>query len=348
MRKNEEVFTLPLTLKDIAEMVGVAESTVSRAINGKPGVGEKTRQKILKIAREYNFKPNKLAQGLAKQETHILALLLPGLSTGNYSKIIENIETHAEKAGYQVILCNTHNDLEKEKKYLDLLEEKRVDGAIILGGELADQHIVNTKLRGNDNIVLINRLCEEILISTILIDSRHGAYLATRHLLDLGYRKIALITGNNIDYIESEKIKGYQDALKDKKIDFNNELVIETDGSREGGYQAYLSLKDIAIKPDSFFVTGDLLTVGLVEAIKMGGYYIPQDYPVVSYGDTIINSIVEPELTRVVEPRGQAGKMAAEDLINLINSREAKEEIKVLKPELKKSESTNINKGGIN
>ena len=336
---------MPLTLKDIAEMVGVAESTVSRAINGKPGVGEETRQEILKIAREYDFKPNKLAQGLAKQETHILALLLPGLSQGNYSQIIENFETVAEEAGYQIILCNTHNDLDKEKTYLNLLEEKRVDGAVILGGEIADQHIVNTKLRGNDNIVLVNRLCEEILIPTILIDSSHGSYLATEHLLELGYDNIALITGNDDDYIESEKIKGYKNALTEHNIEFNPNLIIETDGSREAGYEAFLNLVDLKTPPDSFFVTGDLLSVGLVEAIKMGGYFIPQDYPIVSYGDTIINSIVEPELTRVVEPLSQAGSLAAEVLINLINDEKAKEEIKVLKPELKKCESTKINKG---
>jgi len=268
---------LPLTLKDIAEMVGVAESTVSRAINGKPGVGEETRQEILKIAREYDFKPNKLAQGLAKQETHILALLLPGLSQGNYSQIIENFETVAEAAGYQIILCNTHNDLDKEKTYLNLLEEKRVDGAVILGGEIADQHIVNTKLRGNDNIVLVNRLCEEILIPTILIDSSHGAYLATEHLLELGYDNIALITGNDDDYIESEKIKGYKNALAEHNIEFNPNLIIETDGSREAGYEAFLNLVDLKTPPDSFFVTGDLLSVGLVESIKMGGYFIPQE-----------------------------------------------------------------------
>ena len=336
---------MPLTLKDIAEMVGVAESTVSRAINGKPGVGEETRKEILKIAREYNFKPNKLAQGLAKQETHIMALLLPGISQGNYSAIIENIETVAEKAGYQIILCNTHSDLEQEKNYLDLLEEKRVDGAIILGGELADQHIVNTKLRGNDNIVLINRLCEEILIPTILIDSSHGAYLATNHLIELGYENIALITGSRDDYIESEKIKGYMNALKENEIEINQNLIIETDGSREAGFNTFINLVNIDTPPDSFFVTGDLLSVGLVESIKMGGYFIPQDFPVVSYGDTIINSIVDPELTRVVEPLGKAGQMAAEVLINLINDDEAEEEIKVLKPKLKKCESTKINKG---
>jgi LacI family transcriptional regulator len=343
--RKKEVLILPLTLKDIAEMVGVAESTVSRAINGKPGVGEETRQEILKIAREYDFKPNKLAQGLAKQETHILALLLPGLSQGNYSQIIENFETVAEEAGYQIILCNTHNDLDKEKTYLNLLEEKRVDGAVILGGEIADQHIVNTKLRGNDNIVLVNRLCEEILIPTILIDSSHGSYLASKHLIELGYDNIALITGNDDDYIESEKIKGYKNALAEHNIEFNPNLIIETDGSREAGYEAFLNLVDLKTPPDSFFVTGDLLSVGLVESIKMGGYFIPQDYPIVSYGDTLINSIVEPELTRVVEPLSQAGSLAAELLINLINDEKAKEEIKVLKPELKKCESTKINKG---
>lgn len=333
---------MPLTLKDIAEMVGVAESTVSRAINGKPGVSEETRKEILKIARDYDFKPNKLAQGLAKQETHILALLLPGLSEGNYSKMIENIEVIAEKAGYQVILCNTHNDLEKEKTYLNLLEEKRVDGAIILGGEIADQHIVNTKLRGNDNIVLVNRLCEEILIPTILIDSKYGAYLGTKHLLDLGYENIALITGNSDDYIESEKLKGYKTALKEFDIEFNEDLVHETNGSRQAGYDSFLNLVDVETPPDSFFVTGDLLSVGLVEAIKMGGYFIPQDYPVVSYGDTIINSIINPDLTRVVEPLNYAGEMAAEVLINLINNDKAEEEINVLKPKLLKSESTKI------
>ena len=336
---------MPLTLKDIAEMVGVAESTVSRAINGKPGVGEKTRNEILRIAKKYNFKPNKLAQGLAKQETHILALLLPKVSKGNYSTIIENIEKIAEKNGYQIILCNTNNDLKKEKSYLDLLEEKRVDGAIILGGELADQHIVNTKLRGNDNIVLVNRLCEEVLIPTILIDSSYGSYLATKHLIDKGYNNIALITGNEDDYIESEKIKGYKNALKENKIEVDRSLILKTDGSRQAGYDAFFKLVGLGNPPDSFFVTEDLLAVGLVESIKMGGYFIPQDYAVISYGDTIINSIVEPELTRVVEPLGKAGELAAEVLINLINDSNTKEEIEVLKPTLKKCESTGINKG---
>jgi len=333
---------LPLTLKDIAEMVGVAESTVSRAINDKEGVSEAKKKEILKIVEEYNFKPNKLAQGLAKQETHILAVLLPGLSQGNYSKIIENIEAMAEKAGYQIILCNTHNDLTKEKTYLDLLEEKRVDGAVILGGEIADHQILNTKLRGNNNIVLVNRLCEEILIPTILIDSSYGSYLATKHLLDLGYKNIALITGNNNDYIESEKIKGYNQALIEQNKKINHNLIIETDGSRSAGYQAFIDLVNIKTPPDSFFVTDDLLSVGLVEAVKMGGYFIPQDYPVVSYGGTIINSIIEPDLTRVIEPLSQAGKMAADILIKLINDKQAEEKIKVLKPTLKKSDSTKI------
>ncbi|MFW6381551.1 MAG: LacI family transcriptional regulator, partial [Bacillota bacterium] len=111
----------------------------------------------MKIVREYDFTPNKLAQGLTKQETHIIALFIPDLSTPQYSLIIRSVEAVANQQGYQLILCNTDNDLEKEKTYLNLLEKNQVDGAIIVGGDLVDKNIVNTILRGDNIIVLINR-----------------------------------------------------------------------------------------------------------------------------------------------------------------------------------------------
>src|SRR5690554_5983241 len=129
---------MSLTLKDIAKIVGVSESTVSRAINNKPGVGKETRKEVMEIVRKYNFRPNQLAQGLAKKETHIIALILSDLNTSGYSEIIKNIEEAANDKDYQVILCNTANNLNKEKAYLQLVSHNRVDGAIVLGGELAN------------------------------------------------------------------------------------------------------------------------------------------------------------------------------------------------------------------
>ncbi|ACL68805.1 LacI family DNA-binding transcriptional regulator [Halothermothrix orenii] len=326
---------MPLTLKDIAKIAGVAESTVSRAINNKPGVGEETRKKILKIVEEYNFQPNKLAQGLAKKQTHILALLLPDLSNPNYPTIIKSIEEVANENGYQVVLCNTDNNPEKEKGYLELVERNQVDGAIVVGGELADRHILNLALNKNASLVLVNRLCEELTIPTVLVDSARGAYLATEHLIDQGISEIALIMGLDREFLESEKLEGYKQALTDNGIELNEKLIVQTEGSREAGYRAFLELMKKGVTPGGFFATSDLLAAGLVEAIKMGGYLIPEDFSVVGYGDSLVSSIITPPLTVVAEPLTRLGKLAARNLINLLNGKQPAEIIKVLNPSIK-------------
>lgn len=332
---------MPLTLKDIARMVGVAESTVSRAINNKPGVGEETRRKIMKIVKEYNFKPNQLARGLAKKETRIIALLLSDLATPGHTEIIKSIEEVANRAGYQVILCNTANDIDKEKAYLELVARNRVDGVIIVGGELADKNILNLALNKESRLVLVNRLAEEVLIPTILVDNAKGGYLATAHLIDQGLSRIAIIMGSIQDFLESEKLNGYKQALKDHNLPLREELIFETDGSRESGYNTFLNLMKLDEPPDGFFVTSDLLAVGLTEAIKMGGYFIPDDFAIVSYGESLITSIINPHLTVVAEPLNKLGRLAAEYLLKLINNQSPDRVIRVLEPVLKMRASSN-------
>lgn len=332
---------MPLTLKDIARMVGVAESTVSRAINNKPGVGEETRRKIMKIVKEYNFKPNQLARGLAKKETRIIALLLSDLATPGYTEIIKSIEEVANRAGYQVILCNTANDIDKEKAYLELVARNRVDGAIIVGGELADKNILNLALNKEGRLVLVNRLAEEVLIPTILVDNAKGGYLATAHLIEQGLSRIAIIMGSMQDFLESEKLNGYKQALKDHNLPLREELIFETDGSRESGYNTFLNLMELDEPPGGFFVTSDLLAVGLIEAIKMGGYFIPDDFAIVSYGESLITSIINPPLTVVAEPLNKLGRLAAEYLLKLINNQSPDRVIRVLEPVLKMRASSN-------
>ncbi len=326
---------MTLTLKDIAEMVGVAESTVSRAVNNKPGVGDETRQKIMEIVKKYNFRPNQMARGLAKKETGILALLIPDLTEPAYPEIIKGIEKVANDEGYQVILCHTENDLEKEKSYLQLLQENRVDGAIIAGGGLADQHILNTSLRGNNLIVLINSLAEELLLPSVLINYSRGVYLAAEHLLQQNVDKIGLIMGDFRDYVESEKLSGYQQALKKYEVEYDNDYVVETDGKYEDGYKAFLQFMNMDDPPRGFLATNEYLTTGLVEAIKGGGYFIPGDFKVATYGESRLISLIAPGLTVVSEPRQQLGETAAEIMIDLIRGESPSELIKVLEPFLK-------------
>ncbi|MEJ6952134.1 LacI family DNA-binding transcriptional regulator [Natronospora cellulosivora (SeqCode)] len=326
---------MPLTLKDIARMAGVAESTVSRAINNKAGVGEKTKEKIMKIVEEYNFQPNQLAQGLAKQKTHMLALILSDLATPGYNKIIKSIEQVANQRGYHLIICNTDNNSDKEKAYLELVSNNRVDGAIIVGGELADKNVLNLALNKKASIVLLNCLAEELLIPTVLIDNARGAYLATTHLLEQGLEKIAIVMGNNSNFLESEKLGGYYQALDDFDLSVNEDFVIETDVSREAGFNAFLKSLELSEIPEAFFVTGDMLAIGLIDAIKTGGYFIPDDFAIVAYGESVISSIINPPLTVVAEPLQKLGKYAAEYLIQLIEGKTPEERIKVLEPVLK-------------
>lgn len=325
---------MPLTLKDIARMAGVAESTVSRAINNKPGVGEKTREKIMKLVRENNYHPNQLAQGLAKKETRIISLILSDITTPGYMRIIKSVEKKANQMGYQVILCNTDNNLAKEKAYLELVSQNRVDGAIIIGGELADKNILNLALNNNGQLVLVNCLAEEMLIPTVLIDNSQGGYLATNHLLESYPGKVAIVMGPGENYLESEKLAGYKQALSEHNLPFGNEYILETDGSRKGGFQAFLEIMKLEELPEAFFVTSDLLAVGLVEAIKMGGYFIPEDFALVSYGETLVNSVISPSLTVIAEPLANLGEIAAANLIKLLSEQNPDEMIRVLEPEL--------------
>lgn len=331
---------MPLTLKDIARMVGVAESTVSRAINNKPGVGEETRQKIKEIVKKYNYRPNQLAQGLAKQETHLLALLLSDLNTPGYVKIVKKIEEIANKEGYQVILCNIDNDTEKEKAYLELVSRNQVDGAIIIGGGLIDRSVLNLALDKKNKIVLVNSMAEEILIPTVMIDNARGGYLAAGHLLDQGYKKIAIVMGSGQDFLESEKLTGYTNALKEHGFKVDKDLIKETNGSREGGYEAFLQMMELEELPRAFFTTNDLLAVGVSEAIKMGGYLIPDDFALVCYGETLLTSIVDPPLTVIAEPLEEMGILAAEYLIKLIKDQNLEDLISVLEPVLIERDST--------
>lgn len=330
---------MPLTLKDIAKMVGVAESTVSRAINNKPGVGKETKEKVMKIVKEYNFRPNQLAQGLAKKVTNMLAIIVSDISATGY-EIIKSIESIANNKGYNCIICNTDNNPEKEKAYLQLVSNNRVDGAVIIGGHLANKNILNLALNKNDLIVLVNCLAEEMLIPTILVDNSKGSYLATEHLIEQGMEKIAIVMGSSNDFLESEKLAGYHQALEDYNLLYKNKYVYETDGSRKGGYKTFLQAINEEELPESFFVTNDMLAVGLIDAIKMGGYFIPDDFLIVGYGESLITSVINPSLTVVAEPIEELGQYAAEYIIKLITGNNPEEMIKVLEPVLKKGNST--------
>ncbi|TDX44387.1 LacI family DNA-binding transcriptional regulator [Orenia marismortui] len=328
-----------VTMKDIARMIGVSESTVSRAINNKPGVGAKTKKKILRLVEKYNYQPNQLAQNLAKQESNMIGLLLPDISSLFYSEAARAIQDIAAKEGYQVIVCNTDGDEDREKNYIDWLQANKIAGIIFLGYGLANNKIINLGL-SNYPIVLANRLVEEVMIPSVVIDNATGAFGATIHLLEKGHKRIALINGPQDNLQSQNRLQGYKQALNNYNIDYNPKLVIHKDWSRESGYEGFLELLDSDEVPTAIFAANDLIAVGVIEAIKMGGYMIPHDIAVVGFEDTIVTSVIEPALTTVSQPMYELGANSVRKLFSLINKEEVEEKIEILASKLIVRKST--------
>jgi LacI family transcriptional regulator len=230
---------MQITLKDIARIANVAESTVSRALNDKPGVGKGTKLKILKIAKENNYRPNQLARGLAVNKTNMIAVILSEMDSPGNIEIVKSIEKAAEKNDYQIILCNTNNQEDKEKSYLSLLESNQVDGAIFIGGKLVGSHLLRASFIPGNNIVLVNRLAEENFFTSVLTDYSQGIYKAVEHLIEEGFKNIAIVCGEQDTLIEEEKISGYKSALRDAGLEINQELIFSTKADRQSGYNVF-------------------------------------------------------------------------------------------------------------
>ncbi|MGM0370577.1 MAG: LacI family DNA-binding transcriptional regulator [Bacillota bacterium] len=330
---------MTITMKDIAEIVGVSESTVSRAINNKAGVGEKTREEILKVAKKRNFQPNRLAQNLAKQETNVIGLLLPDISSLFYSDVARGVQDYATSRGYQVIVCNTDDNKEHEINYINWLKSNKVAGMIFLGGGLVNNEIVKLGLTDYP-IVLANRLVEQVTLPSVLIDDTSGAFKATEHLLDKEYERIGLVLGPANSWQSQNRLQGYKQALRQRGIDYDSDLVLNKSWTRKSGYQGFLELMDLEKPPRAIFAANDLIAAGVVEAIKLGGYFIPQDIAVVGFDDTVVTSVIDPPLTAIARPMHQLGVKSANKLLSLIKEENFSQEIEILESELMIREST--------
>jgi len=322
-----------ITLKDLARMAGVAESTVSRALNDKPGVSEETKEKILKLADKHNYQPNRLAQGLAKNKTSVIALLLPDLKDLSYPGLIASVEKAANKAGYQVVLCNTAGSSQKAAGYLDLLQRNQFDGAIIVGGTPAEGKFLRLALENKNNMVLINMLLEELLLPSHLIDYQAEGILAAEHLLEENNVKPPLLVlGNEQEYAEMERKEGFITTCQ-QHLGSSGEIFSGVTDRAEG-YQVFFNIVEKNQPPLAIYVTENFAALGLIEAIKTGGYLVPEDFQVIGTGSDFIADIISPKLTVVDEPLAKMAEEATEKLLKMLAEEEIDSEIKVYDPEI--------------
>ena len=326
-----------VTLNDIAHKAGVSVSTVSRVLNRKSKkhrISPETAKLVLEAAQELNYRPNQLARGLRLKRTHTIGLVVPDISNPFFAHVTRMIQKNAYEFGYSMIVCNTDEDIHTEIEQIDLLRGKGVDGYIIMPVGVANQHIIEL-IEMHKPLVLLDRCFDGLETNSVVVDNYSGAYQSTKYLIEQGHRRIAIIQGLINTSTNSERVKGYQDALKESGLPVDNNLIVGNDFRKDNGYIETKLLLSSEDPPTAIFTMSDLITLGALEAIEESDFSIPEDISIISYDDIDFAPFFKAPLTAVRQPKESMGKVAVKLLIDHIKSKDksGKQKI-VLKPEL--------------
>lgn len=312
-------------ITDVARRAGVGISTVSRVLNDSGYVSKATRQKVLNAVRHYNYQPNLVARGLVQKCTRLIGLVISDILNPFYSQLARAIEDACERGGYSVVLCNTDENVRKERQYLKILLSQQVDGIIMAGGrgigEKYNRHLL--EVAGKVPLVLANEYIEHENIYCVCCDKENGAYKMTGHLIGLGHRDIVHIAGYP-DYKPTlDRLNGFRKAMVENKIPVGDENVIFSDYHPSGGYNAVLSLLKREKMPTAIFASNDLMAMGVLKALRERGVSVPGQVAVAGSDDIVFNELVTPELTTISHNVDELGRLSVHTLLRLIGGDDA-------------------------
>lgn len=309
------------TITDVARMAGVSISTVSRVINKKGGVSRELEARILEAVEKLNFKPNTVAQALKAKSTKSLGLIIPSIENPVFPPLVKAIEDTANKYGFSTILCNSNGVLVEEARYLELLSNKQVDGIIL--NAIGDYHEKFEEVRRTGlPLIILGRHIEGFPATCVTIDNHQGAYLATKHLVETGMKRIAFLFGSlEATSAINDRFEGYRKALEDCNIGYSDELVAHGDRTFDGGAIATQELMKRGVRFDAVFASNDVMALGCIEKLMDSGLAVPEDVSVMGFDDIPMAGLFRPHLSTVRSPLKLFGKEAVKMILRIIYSK---------------------------
>lgn len=309
----------PLTIEEIASLAHVSRSTVSRVLNDHPNVRAEVRERVLATIREHNYAPRAAARNLASNRTQSICFLFstttPTLFHDPFmSLVMQGIMTTATERGYFVVVSMVNQDQE-QAFYSKVLRSRTFDGLILLTGPI-DDPLLPHLLRDQFPFVLCEKHAYLQHVSWVEIDNRGASYGAVRHLLHLGHRRIATITGPLSLSSGCERRDGYKQALLESGIGIAPELIVEGNYAQDGGYKGMQQLMRLPNPPTAVYVASDLMAIGAIRAIRSAGLRVPEDIAVVGFDDLPITELTDVPLTTVHQPIVDIGATAARILLD--------------------------------
>ncbi len=326
-----------ITIKDVARELGVSYSSISRALNGKEGVSKETRQKILEAAERMGYQPNDLARGLVNKISKTVGVIIPDINNPFFGEIVTGITDASNENDYNIFLCISGWDPNMEKEYFNTLRKKRVDGIILKSaGKNEDYDEIKSPL------MIIERYSKNPASDSVEVDNELGGYLAAKHLLDCGYRNIAIILGKEDYFASQRRLKGAEKAMRDHGVPLDRNLVIEGSFSIEGGRKAAKQLFESGNTIDAVFGMNDLIGMGVLQYCNEYNINVPDEVGVIGYDNISYAGLPQIRLTTIHQPKYELGKMLFETLLDEIKHQGVAKPTKkiILNPELKVRETT--------
>jgi DNA-binding LacI/PurR family transcriptional regulator len=297
------------TVADVAKRAGVSVSTAARVLSGSGYAAEHTRRLVLEAAAELGYVPNQIARSLRTNQSRTVGLLIGDVENSFYSVIAKYVEAVAKDAGYHVVLCNSDDDPKVEREYLKLLEGMRVDALIVTPTSKNRRHLAGLMERGIV-IVQVDRRVEGLEADAILIDNDSGAASAVTHVIEAGHTRISILTGELEVPTASQRLAGYQRAMREHGIPVLDSFIKSGSFHREHAIEDATAL--IRAQPTAIFAANNILAEAALIALEQQGLRVPRDVSVVAFDDVEWMSMVDPPLTTVRQPVADMARSAAE------------------------------------
>ncbi|KAA0965557.1 LacI family transcriptional regulator [Sporosarcina sp. ANT_H38] len=311
------------TIQEVAEQAGVSVATVSRVINNPIIVTEKTRLKVQNIITKLNYEPSVLGRNLRTSESRLLLALIPSISNPFYTEIINGIEDIAIEHGYNILLCATDSNPNREDIYFNLLKSKLADGIISMDPTVNKAKLL--ELASKYPVVQCSEYDEDGSISYVTINNELAAYHAVRHLIKIGHKKIALINSHKKYLYARERRQGFEKALNEFDLPINTDWIYNTESlGFEQGQLAMRHLLTVTERPTAVFAVSDILAIGALKEINTKGLHVPNDIALIGFDKISFSNMTHPTLTTISQPGYKMGSTSATMLIDKIKGKEVK------------------------
>jgi DNA-binding LacI/PurR family transcriptional regulator len=309
-----------VTIRDVARAANVSISTVSHVLSGKRPTSGATRERVEDVIRRLGYRPNRVAQSLVWRRPFALGLIIPDIRNPYFPAFALGAEDRVRQRGYTLVLGNSEYDAEREESYLELVRSQQLAGAIYCLGDEMSPILAEIQRAVEDGLAVVLVHSPMASVPTVCADNRQGGRLAARHILDLGHRRIGIISALPLDEGMADREGGFLDVLRESGMAVDRSAVPSMYGNHqiEGGRQATTELLEHAPELTAIFVLNDLMALGALEAVRASGRRIPEDLSIIAFDDIPFAALANPPLTTVAQPIRQLGEQAADLLLRVI------------------------------